>query len=404
MRLRHRRRPDRSIQQAGGGRQAASEHLLAERHQPVGAAVCGRLRDEAAAARLARHEAVVGQLLHGVAGSHPADPELCLHRSASDGSGSPGRNPAIRSRRACSIRRYCGVKSGLGHALPSGLRTVDRRPDRSGHRPELGRHDLDRGQVGRPHAATELGSDRLEQEVAGGRHAAADDDAVRGHDDDHVGDADAEPAARSRPDRPGPGRRRPGAAATAASGVSVPQAAANRSARANASRQPRLPQPHTGPSASSVWWPTSPAVPSWPRTTRPSIAITPPTPVPSVSPTIEPHAAARPGAELGQAERPRIVDQGGGHAEGCRERGCDRPAGPVARHVDEEPGRAGRRVVQTGHTDAQRGDRPVSLERRGSRGDESPDHGVGPIDGVRRRSGRGRSSARSRRRVRRRPI
>ncbi len=74
---------------------------------------------------------------------------------------------------------------------------------------------------------------------------------------------------------------------TASFTVAVPHASAKRSARTKASRQPLSPQPHVGPSGSIVWCPSSPAVPSWPRWIRPSIAITPPTPVPSVSPTIE---------------------------------------------------------------------------------------------------------------------
>ena len=60
----------------------------------------------------------------------------------------------------------------------------------------------------------------------------------------------AMPIPRYRPTRarPSSARRSPArAAATAASAVSVPQAAAIRSARANASRQPRLPQPHDRP-------------------------------------------------------------------------------------------------------------------------------------------------------------
>ena len=77
------------------------------------------------------------------------------------------------------------------------------------------------------------------------------------------------------------------AACTAASGVSAPHRAATRSARVNDSRQPLLPQPQGGPSGSIVWWPTSPAVPSWPWRTCPSMTMTPPTPVPRVRPTIE---------------------------------------------------------------------------------------------------------------------
>ena len=79
------------------------------------------------------------------------------------------------------------------------------------------------------------------------RDPAADHDPVRRDDRDHVRDPDAEIAARPGRGRPSPARRRPGPATNASSAVAVPHAAAIWSARANASRQPRLPQPHHRP-------------------------------------------------------------------------------------------------------------------------------------------------------------
>ena len=47
------------------------------------------------------------------------------------------------------------------------------------------------------------------------------------------------------------------------------------------------------------------------RWTRPSMAMTPPTPVPSVSPIIDEAPASGTQPQLGEPERPRVVDEGG---------------------------------------------------------------------------------------------
>ena len=70
------RRADDPGQHARARDASGPGHLLGERHQPVGPAVGRRLGHEAAASRLARDQAVLGEPLHGVARGHPADPEL----------------------------------------------------------------------------------------------------------------------------------------------------------------------------------------------------------------------------------------------------------------------------------------------------------------------------------------
>ncbi len=165
------------------------------------------------------------------------------------------------------------------------------------------------------------------------------------------------------------------ARATASSAVAVPHAAAIRSARANASTQPRFPQPHSGPSGSIVWWPISPAVPSWPWWTRPSIAITPPTPGAERQPDHRGRATAGTEPQLGKAERPRVVDEDRRQADRVADRAGDGLAGPRTGDVDEEPGRSGRRVVQPGHADPDARCRPAAPDRFGRHLAELRDHG-----------------------------
>ena len=287
--------------------------------------------------------------------------------------------------------RRRGAPSRLGDPAP--------RPPRRGWPPRSPR-PTSRARRSRPRPrpatssarAAHLGPDRVEQQVAGRRDPAADHDPVGREDGDHVADPDAEVAADLGRARRAPGASPARAASTAASAVAVPHAAAIRSARANASRQPWLPQPHGGPSGSIVWWPTSPAVPSCPRTTRPSIAITPPTPVPRVSPTIDDAPRPAPSRSSASPNARASLISADGDAEGRRHRGRDRTARPVAGHVDQEPGRARRRVVQPGDADAQRwrcrGQRSIALRpvvgdppddrvraRRRSRSGPGPDRG-----------------------------
>ena len=77
--------------------------------------------------------------------------------------------------------------------------------------PSSAGHDLDLVERRRPDPPPHLGPDRVEQQVAGRRDPAADDDPVGRDDRDHVGDADPEVAADlgqpgQRPRVAGPGR------------------------------------------------------------------------------------------------------------------------------------------------------------------------------------------------------
>ena len=198
---------------------------------------------------------------------------------------------ATRSSRTSRPRTVLDA-TGLSNRARDGrsrkrLRAVDRRADRPGPCPQLGRHDLDRVERCRPDSPCHLGPDRVEKDVTG--RCTPPPITMRSGVITVI--MFAIPSPRYRPisasPPPAPASRQPEPARRPPRAVAVPQAAAIRSPRANASRQPRLPQPQISPSGSIVWWPISPAVPSWPWWTRPSTAMTPPTPVPSVSPTID---------------------------------------------------------------------------------------------------------------------
>ena len=68
-------------------------------------------------------------------------------------------------------------------------------------------------------------------------------------------------------------------------------AASSRASRPSAlpdaycSQQPRLPHSQRWPPGMMIWWPNSPATPKRPRSSRPSITMAPPIPVPSVMQT-----------------------------------------------------------------------------------------------------------------------
>ena len=104
----------------------APEHLLGERHQPVGPAVRRRLGHEAAATGLAVDEAVLGQALHRVPGGHPADPELGAQLGV-------GWQPIARCAASRSVRavpaRSGGSAAGRRRRSSAGcrLRAVDGR-------------------------------------------------------------------------------------------------------------------------------------------------------------------------------------------------------------------------------------------------------------------------------------
>ena len=133
----------------------------------------------------------------------------------------------------------------------------------------------------------DLGADRVEQQVAGRGDPAADDHPVGRDDDDHVGDADAQVA----PDPGQPGQRPLVAGAGRLARPPPPSSCRTPRRSGRPGRRPRGSRGcrscTTARPGSIVWWPTSPAVPSWPGWTLPSMAMTPPTPVPRVSPTIE---------------------------------------------------------------------------------------------------------------------
>ena len=207
-RLGRRRRPDDPGEHARARDATGAGHLLGERHQPVGPAVGRRLGDEAAAARLAPDQPVLGEPLHRVAGGHPADPELLAQLGV-------GRQPLARSQRRDPFAErlldlaVVRLVAGLDHRATSGrvrqrgprrrrggLGAVDRRADRAGPRPELGDDDLDLGRAtssGRgARSSARIGPSSRSRR---GRDPAADHDPVRGDDRDHVGDPDPEIAA-----------------------------------------------------------------------------------------------------------------------------------------------------------------------------------------------------------------
>ena len=157
-------------------------------------------------------------------------------------------------------------------------------------------------------AADERARERLpgrpEQQLAGVRDPAADDDRARVERRGHPGQPDAEPAADvgeqldgervavprglgdQRAGQPGRRRRRPGRAGRGppASRRSTSSRASRTSAlpEAYCSQQPRLPHSQRWPSGTTCMWPNSPAIPLAPRNTRLSMTSAPPMPVPRV--------------------------------------------------------------------------------------------------------------------------
>ena len=65
-----------------------------------------------------------------------------------------------------------------------------------------------------------------------------------------------------------------------------------------------------------------------------------------------PDAATRTEPQLGQPEGAGVVDERGRQPESLADRRRHGDATPAAGHVDQELGRAGQRVIQTGHPDA----------------------------------------------------
>ena len=206
---------------------------------------------------------------------------------------------------------------------------MDRGPDRPGPRAELGGHDLDLGQRRRVHAVPHLRPDRVEQEVAGRRDAAADDDPVGRQDGDHVADPDAEIAADlgqpgQCPGVAGPGRfdRRLGRRGPARRGDPVgTRERLETAVVAAAARRPiRIDRLVPDLAGRAVVPEHDPAVDrDHPTDARPEGEA-----------DHRRRPAARPEAELRQPERAGVVDQVDGDAEDGRHRGRDRTARPVA--------------------------------------------------------------------------
>ena len=194
----------------------------------------------------------------------------------------------------------------------------------------------------------------------GDRDPAADDDPVGREDHDHVGDPDAEVAADLRE----PGERL---------GVAGPRSLDGRLDRLGAARRGDPVGPGERLEAAVVAAAARRAV----RVDRLVADLAGRPVMPEMDAAVDRDDATDPGPErqpdhrlgatagtepeLGQAEGPRVVDQGDRDAEGRLERRARRLARPVVRHVDEEAGRAGRRVVQPGHADPERRDRGPSL-------------------------------------------
>ena len=259
-------------------------------------------------------------------------------------------------------------------------------------RAQLGGHDrdlVDRRDAG---AAAQLGAQRLEQEIARVGDAAADHDSLRPQQHDrarehaaHVLAGAGERGSRLRVTRP----RRRAASAT----VGCPAAAAIASAPAIRSRQPRLPQPHSGPVRIHG------RVADLARVTEPEMEA-----------AVDHHAAADAGAEgdadeiagaaagaepqLRERERADVVDQRDRPPERRADRPRDRAPDPVAEQVRQQ--RAGAALARRSGPAARARPSPARRTaphgRAAERGDPLEDR-VRPV-GRRRRARVGREDAR----------
>ena len=240
---------------------------------------------------------------------------------------------------------------------------MDRRPDGARPRPELGRDDLDLVDRRRQDAPPDLGSDARQKQVGGSRDPATDDDPIRRDHDDHVGDPDPEiagdppePLERGRFTGPcpvdgllggprparfgdpvGPGERLEAAVVAAVAGrtVGVDRLVADLAGRSV------MTLVHLAVDRDHAADPGSERQPDHRRRAP---------------------AGAQP--ELREAERPGIVDQGHRDAERGRQRTRHGMTVPRTRHVHEEAGRAGPRVVQPRDADAGARDAPPAFDRR----------------------------------------
>lgn len=164
-----------------------------------------------------------------------------------------------------------------------------------------------------PTRAVDGAANRLKEQRADGRHAAAQHDELGMQNADDVGDADAQILCCSRQSDThclvalaaacaiSRGVTRPGSPpVSSCSRVVCPDSSSRTPSpvmagpAANVSReQPRLPQLQAGPSGSTVVWPNSADAPMRPRCSRPPMVKPPPMPVPRVKKARLPHACGR---------------------------------------------------------------------------------------------------------------
>ena len=180
---------------ASSGRARARRHLLAERHQPVRAAVGGRLRRRScrgpARAAISPSSASRCIALRAVIRLTPNSAQS----SASDGSAvarPQARDPlaqglldlaVLRARWPSSVigrrrRAASGPRPRRRSRLAPSRRRGSAAPIAPAHVPSSAGHDLDLVERRRADPPPELVADRAEQQVGGRRDAAADDDPV----------------------------------------------------------------------------------------------------------------------------------------------------------------------------------------------------------------------------------
>ena len=397
--LRLRRGPDDPGEHPRGRDAAAPEHLLGERHEPVRPAVGRRFGHEAAAAGLPVDEAVLGQALHGVPGGHPAHAELGAQLRV-------GRQPVARRQHRDPLAqrlldlaivrlvaelghdgpgRGAGVAADLPAIAPSTparsrFGPVDGRPDRPGPGAQLGRDDRHVAEGRRQDPALHLGPDRIQQQRPGRRDPAADDDPIGRDDRDHVADADARGTARRWPalDRlriAGPGGRHGGLDRLGAARLGDPVGAGERLEAAvvpavarRAVRVDDLVADLAG------------------RAVMPEVDVAvdgddPADPGAEGQPDHRVGAARRAQPQLGQAERPGVVDEGApaGRAPPTTGAATARPF--------QSPGMLTRnRVVpvagsyRPGHADPERRDGRPALDRGAPASAIRPMTASGPSD------------------------
>ena len=242
--------------------------------------------------------------------------------------------PSSRAARAAPARSAgsaAGVRAPSASTSPARSAPWTAAPIDPAHVPSsAGTSSTRRARSSSPAAGARPGSAR----TAGRRRRAdpaAEDDPVGRDDGDHVGDADPEVAPDRRAARRSPARRR--------------RVRARRLPRPSRSRRPRRSgRPGRTPRGSRGSRSRTTArrgrwsggrsrrpCPSWPWWTRPSIAITPPTPGPERQPDHRRRAAAGTEPQLGEPERPRVVDEDRRQADRFADRARDRAGRPTDR-------------------------------------------------------------------------